>query len=90
MRGSGDRVDEDEPAWHLERRETLAEEVAERSLGHRFAHDHCGCATEPVYGEDWTPPARTQRFAEMYAQSTSDATGADKVKAFRRAYEGRA
>lgn len=54
------------------------------------AHDHCGCGTEPVYGEDWTPPARTQRFAEMYSQSTSDATGADKVKAFRRAYEGRA
>ncbi len=53
------------------------------------AHDGCGCTAEPVFdaGAPW--PGRAREFEQIYRASTADAYGKEKLRAFRRAYEGR-
>ncbi len=54
-------------------------------------HKHCNCGAEPVYDRDsYALPGPAQRFADLYKESTADASGDEKVRAFRRAFEGRA
>jgi hypothetical protein len=50
------------------------------------AHDHCSCAAEPVFGGyQW--PATSQRYAELWSQSTGGLSGAAARNAFRRALD---
>jgi hypothetical protein len=52
------------------------------------AHDHCGCAVEPVMDRDsyeWA--ATSHRYSELWAESTRGLSGADARNAFRRAVE---
>lgn len=59
----------------------------EETVGFR-AHDHCACTAEPAFeGSEW--PGRAREFEQLYAKSTGGVTGQEKIRAFRRAYEGR-
>lgn len=51
------------------------------------AHDGCSCTAEPVYraDADWPPGARD--YQELWKATTADFSGADKLSAFRRAFE---
>lgn len=51
-------------------------------------HDHDRCVPEPVYRPDEPEPAETQRFAQLWNESTSGIRGERATqRAFRRAYE---
>lgn len=50
------------------------------------AHDGCGCAAEPVYGNS-ALPGRAGEFRAMWNDATRGESGKDAVRAFRRAYE---
>lgn len=47
------------------------------------AHDHCSCTAEPVYHEGATWPAGSQRYAELWQESTRGLGGAEARNAFR-------
>lgn len=52
------------------------------------AHDHCSCATQPVYrDDDW--PGRAREYSRLWDASTSGTGGPDAIRAFRKAIEGR-
>lgn len=54
------------------------------------SHDACGCTTEPAIGDDYSPPARSQDFADLYESATREAEpGTPLLLAFRRAYDAR-
>jgi hypothetical protein len=48
------------------------------------AHDHCACTAEPAYRGTHLPPD-SERFAELWPESTEGLTGNDALNAFRRA-----
>jgi hypothetical protein len=50
------------------------------------AHDHCACTAEPVIGDYRWPPS-SQRYSELWAESTAGLSGADARRAFRRAVD---
>ena len=61
--------------------------VSEESGGFE-AHDHCGCTVEPVMDRgayEWAPSS--QRYSDLWAESTSGLSGADARRAFRRAVD---
>lgn len=60
-----------------------------RESGAFQAHDACACTAEPqfVSGAAW--PGRGREFQEMWGRVTANTKGAESVRAFRRAYEGR-
>lgn len=51
------------------------------------AHDNCACSVEPVFDDNYVPPADVQDWQQIYAESTSGLNGDDAINAFRRAYE---
>lgn len=50
-------------------------------------HDNCACTVMPVFGSDFELPAEAEKWDKLYADSTRGVSGAEKLKAFRRAYE---
>lgn len=49
-------------------------------------HDHCRCTVQAIFrGQDYEPPAHVQEWADIYARTTGDVTGKDKLAAFRAA-----
>lgn len=53
------------------------------------SHDHCMCWAVPVFrGQAYDPPAHVAEWTRLYEESTADASGAEKRRAFRRALEG--
>src|SRR5690606_34291911 len=65
--------------------------VQEGSRGSRLPgekyHDNCACTVMPVFGSDFELPAEGEKWDKLYADSTRGVSGAEKLKAFRRAYE---
>lgn len=57
-----------------------------RGSGNRY-HDHCGCSVEPVYSRHAAVPAASQRFEQLWIQSTAGLSGQEARNAFRVAYE---
>lgn len=57
-----------------------------RGSAHRY-HDGCGCTVQAIYSHDDPIPGDGDKYAALWADSTGDASGADKVRAFRAAYE---
>lgn len=51
-------------------------------------HDHCSCSAEPVYERGGAWPAGSERYRDLWDQSTGGRSGAEAVKAFRTALEG--
>jgi hypothetical protein len=50
-------------------------------------HNDCHCTVEPLFGRHYEPPAHVRGWQALYKESTDGE--ADKLNAFRRAYEGR-
>lgn len=52
------------------------------------AHDRCLCSAQPVYSDraDW--PSHSQRFRQIYQESTAGLSGSDAINAFRKALAG--
>jgi hypothetical protein len=51
-------------------------------------HDWCQCHAAPIFrGQTYEPPAHVAAWQRLYEESTADATGYGKVRAFRRAVE---
>lgn len=49
-------------------------------------HDYCRCTAQVIFaGQDYTPPDYIQAWADLYRDSTSVASGKDKLPAFRAA-----
>lgn len=48
-------------------------------------HDWCTCSAEPVYSRDTALPETSQRYAQLWADSTTGYSGVDALNAFRRA-----
>lgn len=61
---------------------------SDRGPGERY-HDNCGCTVEPAFSKTAPWPARAREFEKLYEESTADVYGKEKLRAFRRAYEGR-
>lgn len=59
---------------------------SEETAGGQY-HDRCGCFAQPMYRPTDTVPGRGQEFSDLWAATTGDVTGADKARAFRRAYD---
>lgn len=59
--------------------------VYSRDTGAFRSHDHCKCATEPVYRSDAGWPAGSERYREVWDASTQGLTGNDALNAFRSA-----
>ena len=57
-----------------------------RKPGERY-HDNCGCTAMPVFSRDFEIPGDAEKWDKLYADSTRNASGADKLKAFRKAYD---
>lgn len=57
-----------------------------RGNAHRY-HDGCNCTVQAIYSHDAEIPGDGDKYAALWADSTGDVSGADKAKAFRRAYE---
>lgn len=53
------------------------------------AHDHCRCHVEALFGDYYEPTAQVREWDGLYKRSTSGVYGQEKLKAFRRAFEGR-
>jgi hypothetical protein len=54
-------------------------------------HDGCDCGIEPVFrGQVYEPSERVQQWERLYEDSTGDVDGKEKLRAFRRAFEGSA
>lgn len=56
-----------------------------RQPGERY-HDQCGCTAMPVFGTNFTMPPDAEKWERLYAESTKGVSGADKLKAFRKAF----
>lgn len=51
-------------------------------------HSNDDCAVEPIFvGQTYEPSLQIQRWEQLYVDSTSDVYGAEKRRAFRRAFE---
>jgi hypothetical protein len=48
------------------------------------SHDACKCTAEPVYRDDAAWPAGSERFKQIWNESTSGLSGQDAANAFRR------
>ena len=59
-----------------------SKETALTSKSGTAYHDHCGCVTQPIFSETWSPPSYMRRFEELYESSTRDSYGKDKQRAF--------
>jgi hypothetical protein len=53
-------------------------------------HTGCACTAEPVYRRDAPWPGQAKEWRALYYSATAGLSGKDAVRAFRRAYEGRA
>jgi hypothetical protein len=51
------------------------------------AHDGCSCIAEPVYRRDAAWPSGSERFREVWDESTAGLSGNDALNAFRHAIE---
>lgn len=49
-------------------------------------HDNCKCSVVPVFSADEPLRPKEQAFLDLYERSTADVFGADKLRAFRRAF----
>jgi hypothetical protein len=54
--------------------------------GERY-HDHCACATEPFFDRSADWPDRSREYEQLYRESTANAYGAGKLRAFRKAFD---
>lgn len=59
---------------------------SEETAGGQY-HDRCGCFAQPMYSPHAELPARSQTFSDLWSEITGEFTGADKARAFRRAYD---
>ena len=59
---------------------------SEETAGGQY-HDRCGCIAQPAYAPDVALPERSQTFSDLWSATTGDHDGADKIRAFRRAYD---
>lgn len=50
-------------------------------------HDHCDCTIEPIYSRTASWPAASERFEQLWIESTIGLSGQDARNAFRIAYE---
>jgi hypothetical protein len=57
--------------------------------GEHKVHDHCQCATEPVYSRATEWPGRAREFEDMWIQLSEDLGRAPTALDWRRRYEGR-
>lgn len=57
--------------------------------GRAKVHDSCQCAMEPSFSRQTEWPGRARDFENLWIASTGDVSGAEKVRAFRAAFEGR-
>lgn len=81
------RVTDDQPCYFCAMLAGRGPVFTEETVGFR-AHDHCACTAEPAFeGTEW--PGRAREFEQLYAESTGGVSGQEKIRAFRRAYEGR-
>ena len=72
-----------------------SEESAGRRANQRFEgegtakfHDHCHCTITPVFaGQEYELPEHIAKADQIYRDNTGHVSGAEKLKAFRRAYE---
>lgn len=57
----------------------------------RGYHNNCGCTPAVVFpNQNWSPPSHVQAMTDLYAESTGSVGGTKaKLRAFRRAVEGR-
>lgn len=54
------------------------------------SHDHCSCASEPVFHQDQPWPGNNRQLRDLYDKVTADAeNSADARRLFRQAIEGR-
>lgn len=58
-----------------------------RDSGGFKPHDRCGCIPEPVYRRDAEWPAGSERYAELWAETTRGLSGDEAIAAFRSAVE---
>lgn len=66
------------------------EMAAEISRHGKAFHDHCHCVAEPLFvGADYEAEPHIQKWDSLYRSSTGHVSGAEKVREFRRAFEGR-
>jgi hypothetical protein len=59
---------------------------SQRGAGEKY-HDDCGCSVEPSFGRDTAWPKRNREFEQLWIDTTGDAYGKGKFRAFRNAYE---
>lgn len=52
-------------------------------------HHHCKCQAVPIYSRDQALPPNSEEFRRLWYKATPGYYGADKLYAFRRAFEGR-
>jgi hypothetical protein len=52
-------------------------------------HDSCQCTMVPTFSRNDTPPDHSAEFEQLWKDVTGDVYGAEKVRKFRAAYEGR-
>lgn len=59
-----------------------------REDGRRY-HNGCGCTAEPVYTKQQPWPGDARQYEQLWKDSTAGLRGANAIRAFRRAHEGR-
>ncbi|WP_405061889.1 hypothetical protein OG474_09610 [Kribbella sp. NBC_01505] len=59
---------------------------SEETAGGQY-HDRCGCFAQPMYRHDDAVPGRGQEFSDLWSATTGEFSGAEKARAFRRAYD---
>lgn len=52
------------------------------------SHDHCRCHAEPVFTQ-YEPTAKIREWESLYSESTKNASGSQKMSAFRKAYDAK-
>lgn len=59
---------------------------SKRGEGEKY-HDDCGCSVEPSFNRKTDWPTRNREFEKLWEDTTGDAYGKGKYRAFRNAYE---
>lgn len=59
---------------------------SKRGEGEKY-HDDCGCSVEPSFNRQTDWPSRNREFEKLWEDTTGDAYGKGKYRAFRNAYE---
>jgi hypothetical protein len=65
-----------------------ASNAAFHGVGDQKVHDNCGCGLRPLYSRDDPLPERTDEFEQLWIDKATG-SGAEAIRNFRRAYEGR-